>query len=114
MRKSLKTLLIILVALILGALVPPLFMPSKFNAGSSIVIKSNAYNVFPYIADLKNWEKWTSWKKKDPSTNFIYSTKTYGAGATMDWESKNPNVGAGKLTIVQFKKFHHINYGFEM
>jgi effector-binding domain-containing protein len=114
MSKSLKIFLIVLSALLLGALVPPVFMPSKFIADSSIVIKSNAYNVFPYVADLKNWEKWTSWKKKDPTTNFKYAEKTFGAGSSMEWDSKNPNVGTGKLTTVQFKKFHHLNYKFEM
>lgn len=110
MNKTLKTIIIILGCIVLIVMVPPIFMPSKYTAESSIVIKSTPYNVFPYFADLRNWEKWSPWKEKDPSTLYTYSENSLGAGSTMEWDSKNEELGTGKITTVQFKKFHHINY----
>ncbi len=110
MNKSLKRIIIVLGSIVLIVMVPPIFMPSKYTAESTIIIKSTPYNVFPYFADLRNWEKWSPWKQKDTSTAYTYSANSFGAGSTMEWDSKNDELGTGKLTTVQFKKFHHINY----
>jgi effector-binding domain-containing protein len=110
MKKTLKITLIIIGSVALLILVPPIFMPSSYQATSSIVIESNSYNVFPYFADLKNWEKWSPWRDKDTTAAYKYSINTYGAGSSMEWDSKNEELGNGKMTTVQFKKFRHINY----
>jgi len=110
MNKSLKRIIIVLGSIVLIVMVPPIFMPSKYKAESSIIIKSTPYNVFPYFANLRNWEKWSPWKEKDPTTQYTYSENSFRAGATMEWDSKNEELGTGKITTVQFKKFHHINY----
>jgi effector-binding domain-containing protein len=109
-KKFLKISMIILVILATIVFVPPLFMASSYTASSSIVIESNSYNVFPYFADLKKWEKWSPWREKDTTTQYNYSENTFGAGSTMSWDSKNEELGTGTITTVQFKKFHHINY----
>jgi effector-binding domain-containing protein len=114
MKKSLKISLVVAGILAFVIFVPPVFMSSQYNASSSIVIKSSAYNVFPYFADLRNWEKWSPWKEKDPNIKYEYSDNSYGAGSTVKWESKNEQLGSGKIKTVQFKKFHHINYELEM
>lgn len=110
MKKFLKISVITIGVLALLVMVPPLFMPSSYTASSSIVIESNSYNVFPYFADLRNWEKWSPWREKDTTTKYQYSDNSFGAGSTMAWDSKNEELGTGKITTVQFKKFHHINY----
>jgi effector-binding domain-containing protein len=110
MKKSWKIFFIVVGSLAFLVMVPPVFMPSSYTASSSIVIESNQYNVFPYFADLKNWEKWSPWREKDTTTQYVYSMNTFGAGSTMEWDSKNKELGTGKITTVQFKKYHHINY----
>lgn len=113
MKKFLKISGIVIGMLALIIFVPPIFMPSSYTASSSIIIESSTYNVFPYVADLRNWEKWSPWKEKDTTTQYKYSDNSFGAGATMEWDSKNDELGTGKMTTVQFKKFHHINYKLE-
>lgn len=113
MKKFLKISGIVILSLAFLVMVPPIFMANSYTASSSIVIESSQYNVFPYFADLRNWEKWSPWKEKDTSTKYIYSENTFGAGSTMSWDSKNDELGTGKMTTVQFKKFHHINYKLE-
>lgn len=114
MKKFLKISGVVLVVLAAIILVPPIFMAPSYTASSSIIIESNNYNIYPYFADLKNWEKWSPWKEKDPTTQYTYSANTYGAGSTMSWDSKNEELGTGTITTVQFKKFHHINYQLQM
>lgn len=113
MKKFLKVTGIIICILAFIVMVPPLLLPSSYTASSSIVIESTQYNVFPYFADLRNWEEWSPWKEMDPSTKYKYSENSFGAGSTMEWDSKNEQLGTGKITTVQFKKFHHINYKLE-
>jgi effector-binding domain-containing protein len=113
MNKALKISGIVVGSLAVIGLVPPLLMPPSYTASSSIVIESNPYNVFPYVADLKNWEKWSPWAEQDPNMAYVYSENTYGAGASMQWDSKIEQMGAGKMTTLQFKKFHHIYYRWD-
>lgn len=89
-------------------------MPSSYTAVATITVKTDPYNAFQYFADLKQWEKWSPWKEKDPATPYKYSENTYGAGSFMAWESNHKELGTGKITTVQFKKFHHINYELAM
>ncbi len=111
MKKFGKISVIVILSLAFIVMVPPIFMARSYTASSSIVIQSSQYNVFPYFADLRNWEKWSPWKEKDSAAKYTYSENTMGAGSTMEWNSKKS--GTGKMTTVQFKKFHHINYQWD-
>jgi ribosome-associated toxin RatA of RatAB toxin-antitoxin module len=57
--------------------------------------------VFAQVNDLKNWNSWSPWAKKDPETKWVFSETTAGKDAWYTWESDHDNVGSGKLVITE-------------
>lgn len=90
--------------LIVGILLMGLFLAEDFSVERSIVIQAPANKVFVQVNDLKNWEKWSPWKKMDPNMKISYSTSTAGKDAWYSWESQDDNVGKGKLSIIESKE----------
>src|SRR5690606_22033583 len=99
--KVLKTILIILVALVAIGVVIIAFMPSERTVERSVVVKAPAKNAFVMVNDLKNWTKWSPWYFMDTTSEMVYSENATGLNAWYTWNSKNENLGTGKLTIIQ-------------
>ncbi|MGB0523844.1 MAG: SRPBCC family protein [Flammeovirgaceae bacterium] len=90
-----------LAILIIGILLMGLFLSEDFSMERSIVINAPAEKVFAQVNDLKNWPNWSPWNKMDPNMKMNYSSNTIGANAWYSWESKEDNVGKGKLSILE-------------
>ena len=74
-------------------------LPDHSNVERSITISSPIENVFSKVSDFREFNKWSPWAKKDPQTQYTFSEKTSGVGASMQWQSKHPYVGTGSQTI---------------
>ena len=95
--KILKTIGITLLALVVILLVVALFLPSEAHVERSVVIKAAPSVIFEQINTIKNWEKWSPWLKKDPSTKLTYEGPASGQGAKYSWTSNK--LGTGSLWI---------------
>ncbi len=95
------------------AVVISLFLPSGFQLERSTVINADKKQIFNQVNDLRRWENWAPWALKDPSIYLDesnYSNPAIGEGAYFKWNSKNDEVGKGKLTITKIKKNQSIEY----
>ena len=97
--KILKTIGITLLVIIVLLLVVALFLPSQVHVERSIVIKAEPAAIFSQLDTLKNWEKWSPWLKKDPSTKLSYEGPAFGKGAKYSW--KGDKLGSGTLCITE-------------
>lgn len=95
--KILIRILIGLAALVVLLSIIGLFLPSKSHIEKSIVVNAPLETVFDQVNTLKNWEKWSPWKKMDPTSVMTYSGPEAGVGAAYTW--KGEKTGEGKLTI---------------
>jgi uncharacterized protein YndB with AHSA1/START domain len=90
--------------LIIGAVGAIVFLasrkPNRFHIERSIDIDAPPEVVFAYLNDLKAWEQWSPWAKKDPGMQQTYSANTVGVGAFQEW-SGNKEVGQGRMQISQ-------------
>lgn len=74
--------------------------PSEFGVERRIDIKVAPATVFPLIDNLRLWAKWSPWENRDPAMHREYSGSESGTGAVYAWRG-NPEVGAGRMTIVE-------------
>ncbi len=94
--------IIIILALVVGVFVAfVVTRSSEFRVTRSATMKASPERIFPQVNDFHHWNAWSPWAKIDPETKYAFSGAKEGVSASMAWDSKNANVGAGSMTIVE-------------
>lgn len=99
--KILKIILIVLASLVVLLTIAVAFMPSERVVERSILVATPANKPFKMVNDLKNWTKWSPWYLMDTTSVMTYSENPAGVDAWYTWDSKDNNIGQGKLTIIR-------------
>jgi hypothetical protein len=97
-----NTLFVILGLLVLAVLVIALMAsqrPDTFRVSRSATIAAPADKLFPMINDMREFDTWNPYSRKDPQMKSSYSGPASGPGARSDFEGKK--AGTGSLEIVQ-------------
>lgn len=122
--KFLKYLFFLLLIVIIGLAIYIAVQPNDFNVTRTRTINAPAPVVYNHVNDYKNWEAWSPWIEKNPSTKLILPDQTKGVGGSYSWEDED---GFGKMTTIdteenvsitqemQFEDFppSTINWNFE-
>ncbi|MDN3919175.1 SRPBCC family protein [Roseateles violae] len=95
----LKKILIVLLVAVLGLLGVAATRPDSFRVERSARIEAAPDKVFGLIQDLKQFNRWNPWLRKDPSTEGRYGNNSEGPGARYSWVSKE--VGSGSMEITE-------------
>lgn len=112
--KFLKIFGIILGILLLLLIAASLLLPAKTTVVRSIEINAKPKNIFKHINDFHQWPLWSPWYKKDTAATFEYNEIAAGSGSKLTWNSNNPEVGKGSMTILQSIPFEKIEIKLEM
>jgi len=96
----LKTIAIVLVALIAGVLIYAATKPDTFRVQRAASIKAPPEKIFAILNDFRRWEVWSPWEKMDPAMRRTYGATTNGTGATYAWEGDS-KVGKGRMAITE-------------
>jgi len=86
--------------------------PAHTHVERSATYTATVDDVYPHVADLKNFTAWSPWSKMDPNAKNEFSEKTSGEGAWYSW-SGNDDVGTGKMTIVKEEKGKSVTHKLE-
>ncbi len=78
-----------------------LFLPKEFTVSRDITVHAPMYRVYDQVNDLRNWERWSPWKRKDPAMVMTFSNPPVGEKAFYKWESTNDRIGHGTLTLAR-------------
>lgn len=97
MKKILTGIIAILVLIVLIGFI----LPAKVKVERSTDINTSADTVFQQVNNIKAWEAWGPWFEKDPNMESVYSDTVEGVNARHCWDSENPEVGKGCLTIIE-------------
>lgn len=95
----LKTILIAFAAALGALLAYAATRPDSFTIERSARVKAAPERVFALINDLKAFNGWNPYEKKDPALKGTYAGPQAGVGARYGWESRE--VGVGSLEIVE-------------
>jgi uncharacterized protein YndB with AHSA1/START domain len=96
----LKTIAIIVVALIVGLLGLAATRPNTFRVQRAMSIKAPPEKIFPLINDLHRWTAWSPYEKKDPAMKRAHRGAASGPGAVYEWEG-NKDIGKGRMEITE-------------
>ena len=95
-----KTIVIVVVALIAGVLGFAATKPDTFRVQRAAGIKAPPEKIFALINDFGRWSAWSPWEKKDPAMKRTFVATTSGKGAVYAWEG-NKDVGQGRMEIAE-------------
>jgi hypothetical protein len=92
--------LALLAVLVIGFLVFVSTRPSTFRYTRKLAIAAPAAELFDQINDLRKFQDWNPWAKKDPQCQVIFSGPPSGVGCSYEWKG-NKDVGEGTMTIIE-------------
>ena len=72
--------------------------PDMFRVQRSAVIKAPAWKVFALIEDLRSFNSWNPYERREPGVKGTYSGAARGVGAAYAWDGRK--VGAGRMEII--------------
>lgn len=72
--------------------------PAQVHVERSRVVAATPADIWPYVADLRGFVKWSPWEDRDPNQVSEFSEPSSGVGAWYAWKG-NEDVGSGKMTI---------------
>ena len=96
-----------------GVLVTAAFRADSFRVQRSARIQAPAEKIFPLINDLRGFNTWNPFDKKDPHLKASYSGATSGAGAAYAFEG-NKDVGSGSLEIIDSEPAAEVRMKLDM
>jgi hypothetical protein len=86
--------------------------PAAFSVQRSITIQAPADLPFALVNDFHRWAAWSPWEKKDPGMTRTFTGADAGLDAMYEWTG-NPDVGAGRMTILESKPAERIRIRLE-
>jgi hypothetical protein len=98
--KIIGLIVVVLLVVVAGILVYASTKPGDFKVQRSIAIKAPAGKIYGQIVDLKAWQAWSPYEKKDPAMKRTLSGAPSGKGAVYEWDG-NKNVGAGRMEVIE-------------
>lgn len=99
MKKILKWLLVAVGVLVLIVVGGGMLMPSQVNVSRDLVINAPPEKIFPHVANLKAFNKWSPWADLDPDMKVEFSGSEDGLGQVMSWDSAE--MGQGSMKVVE-------------
>jgi uncharacterized protein YndB with AHSA1/START domain len=100
MSEIIAVIAVILALAIAAVLILAARKPDTFSVMREIDIKAPPEAIFPLINDLRRWESWSPWEKKDLAMKRRFDGAASGKGAVYGWEG-NKNVGSGRMEIME-------------
>ena len=76
----------------------------------NVSINKNINEVFNFLKQTKNQDRFSVWNMKDPNMKRDYSGTDGTKGFVYSWNSKDKNVGAGSQEIKNISEGNRIDY----
>ncbi|MCZ8253648.1 MAG: SRPBCC family protein [Hylemonella sp.] len=93
-----KKILLGIAVLLAGLLLLPFTQPDTFTVQRRLQIQAPVEQLHALINDMRAFNRWNPYDKKDPAMQGSYSGPAAGPGASYDFRG-NGEVGVGRLTI---------------
>jgi uncharacterized protein YndB with AHSA1/START domain len=97
----LKTLGFVLLAALALLLIVAATRPDSFRVERSLRMQAPPERLFGLINDLKQFNTWNPYEKKDAAIKGRYGPVTQGSGASYAWEGDKVGIGSMTITTTQ-------------
>ena len=99
--KIIWKIVLVFIGLIVLLSAASFLLPEKVHVERTAKIDAPVRTVFSQVNDLYCWDKWATWNQIDPEMKTEYVNGGVGQGAGFHWDSKNQQVGNGKMYITR-------------
>lgn len=89
----------VIVILIAILLVVALFVSKEYSVEREVTINKPKGEVFTYVKNLKNQDRYNKWVMMDPKVKRDYRGSDGTVGFVATWDSDNSDVGKGEQEI---------------
>lgn len=96
----LKNITLVVAALLALLLIYAATRPDNFRVERSVRIQAPPDKIYALIHDLKAFNRWNPYEKKDPAIKGEYGSTSAGPGARYAWQSDKVGVGSMEITAV--------------
>ena len=93
-------ILIAVVIVVLGLAAFIATRPAEFRVTRTATFAAPAPAVFAQVNELRKWEAWSPWAKKDPQMKQAYEGPAAGVGAVTSWVLESAGSLKGTLLRV--------------
>jgi hypothetical protein len=108
--RTLKRILIPVVAIILVVLIIAAFVKKNYAVEREIIIEKPRYYVFNFVKLLKNQNLYSKWANMDPDMKKEFHGTDGTVGFVSAWESKDKHVGKGEQEITKIEDGKRVDY----
>jgi carbon monoxide dehydrogenase subunit G len=112
MRKWIGIVLAVLVVAVGAFALVVHNQPSKFRVVRSASVAAAPEKVFEHVDNLRKWDAWSPWAKRDPDAKNAFEGPESGEGAVFKWSGNN-EVGEGVMTIAESRPNERIRIRLE-
>lgn len=95
----LKTIVLIIAAVIAALLAYAAVKPDSFRISRSATIAAPPHRVFALINDLRRFNEWNPFAKMEPTVVITYDASSAGVGGAYHW--KGEKTGEGRMQITE-------------
>jgi hypothetical protein len=88
-------------------------LPQEQKVERSIIIRAMPEEVFVHLNGAKAFNEWSPWALLDENMLVTYTGPDAGKGSTMAWESEQPGVGSGSLTITDLMEYEQVDIALD-
>lgn len=72
--------------------------PDEFSVERRLRIAAPAESLWPLVSELRAFNRWNPYERKDPLIQGAYTGAAGGVGSRYEWDSKEVGVGAMEIT----------------
>lgn len=100
--------------LVVGAIMlVSLFFPNSYHVDRRVKIAKPVDSVFNFMADLRNWEKWSLWNKEtDTTLKVFYGKRSDSIGGRQYFQGET--LGSGRFLVTGYDKNNSLQYDLYM
>ena len=98
MTRVLEFIVALIIVAVVGVVVG-FIMPGSGHVERSLVVGKDLRQVYDVVANFRTFPDYGVLRAYDPKTQYTLSGNAYGPGSEISWNSEDPKVGSGKLTI---------------
>lgn len=95
-----KTFILVAGIAVAGLLAAAAMQPATFRVERTTTVAASADKVYVLINDLRQFNRWNPYARKDPAMKASYRGPASGPGAAYDFHG-NKDVGTGSIEIVE-------------
>ena len=95
----LKIIALVIIVALVAVLGVAATRPDSFRVERSTVIQAPPEKIYPLISDLKSFNTWNPFLRKEPQAKLTYSGPSAGVGAAYAWDGDKS--GNGRMEIVE-------------